>query len=335
MGNFASRIHSKEDGKVYNILPLGDMPTVVFGRVIREHSVPGMQYYFSDGRVKFQDGDKGKRDNMSNGGGWDAVIPFTKPKEFSAIKFNGDGDTWLYRRYRKGDRASKGWFAWVYVSNGNNLDISDSSVNWSGIDTSDIFYTNNDTPNIGDYSVDGNYEILDFNSAVTSNTVNPTQLPVIFTVPEDLDFSKMNDVEYVRQFCRTGVNLNANTMSANFIIRDGKIICVKQIDFGSNKILSLNKDGDGLNNEVYKSGFVYRFVRILGRTRLGSRNTNKYKIITSHSMHNCLHNEFTVIPIVIRNSHHTSKIYKSIYIYPSYRFRNTFKYKGKWLWKIK
>jgi hypothetical protein len=29
------------------------MPTVVFGRVIREHSVPGMQYYFPDGCVKW------------------------------------------------------------------------------------------------------------------------------------------------------------------------------------------------------------------------------------------------------------------------------------------
>ena len=106
---------------------MGDMPTVVFGRVIREHSVPGMQYYFSDGRVKYKD---------------------------------------------------------------------NKSVGFS--------YTE---PCINKYD-----EIV----------------PCIFTVPEDLDFSRMNDVEYVKQYSRSAVNLNANTMSPVFVIRDGEIICVKK-----------------------------------------------------------------------------------------------------------
>ena len=229
MGNFASRVHSKEDGKVYNILPLGDMPTVVFGRVIKPNSVPGMQYYFSDGRVKY------KVNTEGGYGGWEMTIPFIDEEH-------------------------------------------------------------------------------------TGGAGNPRQLPCIFTVPEDLDFSRMGDVEYVRQFCRTAGNLNANTMSPNFIIRNGKIICVKQIDFGSNKILSLNEDGDGLSNEVYKSSFVYRFVKKMSHSRVSVSNINNYKIVCKWKLEHCIHNEFTIIPVVTRSSHKTSKIYKSLYNYSAYRY---------------
>ena len=52
MGKSVSRIHSKEDNKEYNILPVGQMPTVVFGRVIRQGSKPGMMYWYGDGTIK-------------------------------------------------------------------------------------------------------------------------------------------------------------------------------------------------------------------------------------------------------------------------------------------
>jgi hypothetical protein len=245
MGNFASRIYSKEDGKIYNILPMGELPTVVFGRVIRPNSVPGMQYYFSDGRVKY------KVDTLGGYGGWEMTIPFIDEEH-------------------------------------------------------------------------------------TGDAGNPRQLPCIFTVPEDLDFSRMGDVEYVRQFCRTAIDLNANTVSPNFIIRNGKIICVKQIDFGSNKILSLDGAGDYLNNEVYKSDFVYRFIKKISGKRVGGYKTNNHKIATKGRVYHCIHNEFTIIPVVTRNSHITSKMYKSIYTYPAYRFRHSFleNIKG-WKWKLK
>lgn len=246
MGQFVSRVHNKQDDKLYNILPMGDMPTVVFGRVIREHSVPGMQYYFSDGRVKYKVNTKGGY------GGWEMTIPFIDEKH-------------------------------------------------------------------------------------TGDAGNPRQLPCIFTVPENLDFSRMGDVEYVRQFCKTAINLNANTVSPNFIIRKGKIICVKQIDFGNNKILSLKEDGDALNNEVYKSNFVYRFVKKLNGKRVGEHKTNKYKTSIKDSMHHCIHNEFTIIPVVTRSSHETSKIYKSLFNYPAYRYgcqRDEVSF-NFWKWKLK
>lgn len=186
MGNFASRIHSKEDGKVYNILPLGDMPTVVFGRVIKPNSVPGMQYYFPDGRVKWKDGDGGT--------GYSYVKPFPK------------------------DGEEKHW---------------------------------------GD--------------------------PCIFTVPENLDFNKMSDVNYVKQFCKTAVNLNANTMSPNYIIRNGKLICIKTINEpGSGVVVAKHK---------YKVSGGYRNFKITHGKRLhGIHN------ISNIGGKNCK-NKFTIIPV--------------------------------------
>ena len=322
MGNYVYSVHNSQDDKLYNILGRGDLPCVVFGRVIREHSVPGMQYYFSDGRVKFK---KSGFDTMSNSGGWDAVIPFTKLKIFSAIKFDSnDGDTWLYRRYRK----IKGWYAWAYCNTGNNKEITDSSVDWSDIDYTNILYTNNDAPNIGDYDILETHEILDFNDNLTSESVNPTQLPVIFTVPEDLDFSRMNDVEYVRQFCRTAVNLNANTMSSNFVIRNGKIICVKEVDFGSNEALSNN--GKKLN-AIYKSRFRYKYLISNCRTRKNSRKIGKYRMIKTDKVKRCIHNEFNIIPVIKRNR---SKLYYSVKEYQAYRYgrsmRSKFQYWNNW-----
>ena len=127
MGQFVSRVHNKQDNKLYNILPMGDTPTVVFGRVIREHSVPGMMYYFADGQVKYL---------VHQGKGYLATIPI--------------------------------------------VDRDDEA------------------------------------------------LPCIFTVPEDLDFARMDDVEYVKQYSRSAIKLNANTASPDFIIREGEIICVKK-----------------------------------------------------------------------------------------------------------
>lgn len=94
MGNFASRIHSKEDGKVYNILPLGDIPTVVFGRVIKENSVPGMQYYFPDGWVKWhvEGSSEGYEHVTPYGDGddshWGIPCIFTIPENFDYSKLS-------------------------------------------------------------------------------------------------------------------------------------------------------------------------------------------------------------------------------------------------------
>ena len=343
MGNFASRIHSKEDGKIYNILPMGDMPTVVFGRVIKEHSVPGMQYYFSDGRVKYS-----VPKNISGNLGWNYTIPFTKPKEFSAIKFDSnDGDTWLYKRYRDGDRRKNG-YAWAYCNTGDNKEITDSSVDWSDIDYTDILYTGDKNPIINSHDRGGEYEILDYNSAVTSTTINQTQLPVIFNVPENLDFSRMNDVEYVKQFCRTAVSLNANTMSNNFIIINGKIVCIKSVDFDKNKILSRSFTskkhttgtqyknlGDRLDYKTYKSSFKYRYLKTTTNSRRARRGNNNYKMRLSSKINGCVHNEFTIIPTVKRNK---NKEYLSINEYKAYRYGlcpGDNDHFGVWKWKLK
>ena len=133
MGQTVNRIHSKEDDKIYNILPIGQMPTVVFGRRLREQSIPGMQYYFSDGRVKWKNG------------GDSFVKPFPK-----------DGY----------DETARQW-----------------------------------------------------------------GVPCIFTVPEDYDWSKVSsgDYDYIKQHCRKADRLNANTMSPNYIVRNGEIVCVKTL----------------------------------------------------------------------------------------------------------
>lgn len=127
MGNYVYSVHNSQDDKLYNVLGRGDLPTVVFGRTVKEHSVPGTQYYFADGKVKFLTG---------SGVGFDLTEP-------------------CHDKYG---------------------------------------------------------EIV----------------PCIFTVPEDLDFSRMNDVEYVKQFSRSAIKLNANTVSPDFIIRDGEFICIKK-----------------------------------------------------------------------------------------------------------
>ena len=55
--------------------------------------------------------------------------------------------------------------------------------------------------------------------------------PIIFTVPENMEFSRLNDPEYAKQFAKNAIYLNANTTSPNYIIRNGEIICVKKIQY--------------------------------------------------------------------------------------------------------
>ena len=250
MGNFASRIHSKEDGKIYNILPMGELPTVVFGRVIREHSVPGMQYYFSDGIVKFK---KDGQDTMSKNGGWDGVeIKYPKIHEERLKSF-----------------------------------------------------------------------------------------PCIFTVPEDLDFSRMNDVEYVKQYCRTAKNLNANTVSPYFIIRNGNIICVREIDkdFKNPNLyqktnldrFNISYSNEQLVNKLKKfiPKFIFRYLKKRSSDR--SLRRNRYHYVNSKEIKHVLHNTILVIPCVKRNK---NKIYRSNQTYQLNRFKSTIggsiKYLGKW-----
>lgn len=159
MGNFASRIHSKEDGKVYNILPLGDMPTVVFGRVIKPNSVPGMQYYFPDGRVKWH------VDGSTNN--FEYVTPYTDP-------INPD--------------------AWG--------------------------------------------------------------IPCIFTIPNNFDYSKLSDVEYVKQFCRKARKLNAKTTSPYYVIENGHIKCIKPLDAPGKYVIVACKR----RKKMYNGEPVYRKV---------------------------------------------------------------------------
>lgn len=51
----------------------------------------------------------------------------------------------------------------------------------------------------------------------------------IFTVPKDFEYSKLSDQEYVEACVSDAQFLNANTTSPNYVIRDGKLICVKKI----------------------------------------------------------------------------------------------------------
>ena len=216
MGNFASRVHSKEDGKVYNILPLGDMPTVVFGRVIRENSVPGMQYYFQDGMVKY----KAEEQDV----GYSYVKPYP---------------------------------------------IHENERVWG--------------------------------------------IACIFTVPENLDFSKMNDVEYVKQFVRKARNLNANTTSQNFIIRDGNIICVRKLTIDSYNVISRTRRYKNHNKRSYKETFwsytnkddgvmrnkkkLIKLIDLSSPIHLVHSFLNKIKIYNR----GCgLRNTITIIPIVSR-----------------------------------
>ena len=91
MGNFAYSIHSSKDGKLYNILGRGELPTVVFGRVIKPNSVPGMMYYFPDGVVKRKilEGEEGNKNGYipcSGGEGkpnFEGGAIFTIPENFN------------------------------------------------------------------------------------------------------------------------------------------------------------------------------------------------------------------------------------------------------------
>lgn len=161
MGNFASRVHSKEDGKVYNILPLGDMPTIVFGRVIRENSVPGMQYYFPDGKVKWHEEDS------------ETPYVFVKPYPESE---------------------------------------EDEDVHWG--------------------------------------------TPCIFTIPEDFDYSRLSDLVYVKQYCRTAINLNAKTTSPYYLIINGCIKCIKPLDAPGKYVVVACKR----RKKIYNDEPVYRKV---------------------------------------------------------------------------
>lgn len=198
MGNFASRVHSKEDGKVYNILPLGDMPTVVFGRRLKKNSVPGMQYYFRDGRVKWQDG------------GDDFVKPFLR----------------------------------------NHDDIS--TRKWG--------------------------------------------IPCIFTVPEDYDWNKVSsgDYNYIKSCCRTADRLNANTVSPNYIIRDGELICVKTIGSGGKYVIVKEARMQTYNNDW---GDNAHRRKITGGKMISIPNTNNGEFLHELNKFSHLRNTITIIPV--------------------------------------
>ena len=157
MGYNVGRIHSKEDDKVYNILPMGQIPTVVFGRVIRPNSVPGMMYWFGDGVLK----------------------KLSENTEYG-------------------------------------------------------------------------YEVCGFNGGE-----NIFGYPIIFTVPEDFDFSKMDDNNYVVKYVRSAEKLNANTTSPNYEIRGGELICVKKMKVVrgnySGDVNKISLHGENLNFYVFMS----------------------------------------------------------------------------------
>lgn len=215
MGQFVSRVHNKQDDKLYNILPMGDMPTVVFGRVIREHSVPGMQYYFADGMVKYKDEEQ------------DVGYSYVKP-----------------------------------------YPIHENERGWG--------------------------------------------IACIFTVPENLDFSKMDDVEYVKQFVRKARNLNANTTSQNFIIRDGNIICVRKLTIDSYNVISRTRRYKNRSKRSYKETF-WSFTTMHGVLRNKKRLVKLIDLSSKHELphsflkkirirnRGCgLRNTITIIPIVSR-----------------------------------
>lgn len=145
MGNFVSKVHNKQDDKLYNILPTGDMPTVVFGRVIRPNSVPGTMYYFPDGVVK-----------------------------------------------RK------------------VLDGEEESVNG--------------------YKDAGNGYIPCSNCEGKPHF----ERGVIFTIPENFNFSDMDNNDFISEHTKSAKQLNANTTSPNYVIRNGEIICIKMLNIKDN-----------------------------------------------------------------------------------------------------
>ena len=205
MGNFASRIHSKEDGKVYNILPLGDMPTVVFGRVIKPNSVPGMQYYFPDGWVKWHVEDSSKT--------FEHVTPYADP---------------------------------------NSPDL------WG--------------------------------------------TPCIFTIPDNFDYSKLSDVEYVKQFCRKAQNLNAKTTSPYYVIENGHTKCIKPLDAPGRYVVVACKR----RKKIYNGEPIYRKVNsVCGEVSISEGQRFSNFLNENHgNVENSLlkqtqsePNKFTLIPV--------------------------------------
>jgi hypothetical protein len=243
MGQFVSRVHNRQDDKLYNILPIGDMPTVVFGRVIRPNSVPGMQYYFQDGMVKYKDEEH------------DVGYSYVKP-----------------------------------------YPINENEMVWG--------------------------------------------IACIFTVPENLDFSKMNDVEYVKQFVRKARNLNANTTSQNFIIRDGNIICIRKLTIDSYNVISRTRRYKKQHQRSYKETFwsyVERGKKIMRNKKhlvkligLSSKNNLSHSFLNKIKTNNrgCgLRNTITIIPIVSRCPRR-----KSIYHYKYRAMKNNINSTDKKNW---
>lgn len=200
MGNYASRIHSKEDGKVYNILPLGDMPTVVFGRVIRENSVPGMQYYFPDGRVKWHVEDSGEP--------YEYVTPYGNVHEWGT--------------------------------------------------------------------------------------------PCIFTIPDNFEYSKLTDVEYVKQYCRTAANLNAKTTSPYYIIENGHIKCIKPLDApGKYVVVACKRRRTQYPGGIRKVNSVCGEVSMLEGVRFSDFLNGHVGMVNSSLLNQVTKkpNKFTLIPV--------------------------------------
>lgn len=250
MGIFASRIHSSSDNKVYNVLPVGEFPTVVFQRVIKPNSVPGTMYYFRDGKVKWR--------SSAEGG---------------------------------------------------------------------------------------------FNSAQTSYS------GCIFTVPEDFDFSKMSqeDPSYVMEYTRSAENANLNTTSPNYIIRGGRIICIKKLDIRD------AEHPEYCNNyrvlRIHGKKFLVRFYRSCGllegeynedteeykqnglggkrvRHRLFKGNYSgtdfvEFDTNIHHSTARNLPSNFTIIPVG-RN-----KRFKSVYQYKIKKYRKKCEWDGEIVRELK
>lgn len=175
MGNFVSRIHNKQNNKLYSILPLGDMPTVVFGRVIRPNSVPGTMYYFPDGVVKRK-------------------------------RLNGE------------DVTVNGY-----------KDIGNGYIPCSNCEGKPKF-----------------------------------ERCVIFTIPENFNFSDMDNNDFISEHTRNAKQLNANTTSPNYVIRNGEIICVKMLNIKDNILYQRYEANTIIYGKNLKFLVVYR--KVVGKS---------------------------------------------------------------------
>lgn len=149
----------------------------------------------------------------------------------------------------------------------------------------------------------------------------PSGQSCIFTVPDNFDFNKIHDHEYIASCCRSAQHLNANTVSPNYIIRNGEYICIKAFDIrkNGNKNENIFIKGDNLRYKIAimkrpskRGGYNIReynnSLRFPKKIRYIKSSTNTLSASYFHK------NAITIVPVGRRK-----KNCKSIYKYKIFK----------------